>query len=62
MAKKEIDIEIDRLTNSIEISVTGEVFDTQVVQLRKADKKVINLRRMAIRLGSRAEFGRSGSV
>jgi hypothetical protein len=42
MAKKEIDIEIDQLTNSIENSVTGEVFDTQVVQLRKADKKVIN--------------------
>lgn len=42
MGKKEIDIEIDRLTNSIENSVTGEVFDTQVVQLHKSDKKNIN--------------------
>jgi hypothetical protein len=42
MAKKEINIEIDQLTNSIENSVTGEVFDTQVVQLNKSDKKNIN--------------------
>jgi len=42
MIKKEVDIEIDRLTNSIENSVTGEFFDTQVVQLLKSDKKVIN--------------------
>ncbi|TVQ16236.1 MAG: hypothetical protein EA364_00480 [Balneolaceae bacterium] len=42
MGKKVIDIEIDRLTNSIENSVTGEVFDTQVVQLHKSDKKNIN--------------------
>lgn len=42
MGKKEIDIEIDRLTNSIENSVTGEVFDTQVVQFHKSDKKNIN--------------------
>jgi len=42
MIKKEVDIEIDRLTNSIENSVTGELFDTQVVQLLKSDKKVIN--------------------
>jgi hypothetical protein len=42
MRKKEVDIKINRLTNSIENSVTGEVFDTQVVQLRKSDKKVIN--------------------
>jgi len=41
MSKKEIDIEIDRLTNSIENSVTGEVFDTSVVRLAKADKKEI---------------------
>jgi hypothetical protein len=42
MGKKVIDIEIDRLTNSIENSVTGEVFDTQVVQLHKSDNKNIN--------------------
>lgn len=41
MSKKEIDIEIDRLTNSIENSVTGEVFDTKVVRLDKSDKKDI---------------------
>ena len=41
MGKKEIDIEIDRLTNSIENSVTGEVFDTKVVRLDKSGKKDI---------------------
>lgn len=41
MSKKEIDIEIDRLTNSIENSVTGEVFDTNVVQLGKSGKNEI---------------------
>jgi hypothetical protein len=43
MSKKEIDIKIDRLTNSIENSVTGEVFDTKVVRLGKADRKDIKL-------------------
>lgn len=42
MSKKEIDIEIDRLTNSIENSVTGDVFDTKVVRLDKSDRKNIN--------------------
>jgi hypothetical protein len=42
MSKKEIDIEIDRLTNSIENSVTGEVFDTHVVKLGKSDKSGFN--------------------
>lgn len=41
MGKKEIDIEIDRLTNSIENSVTGEVFDTKVVRLGESDRKDI---------------------
>lgn len=41
MNKKEIDIEIDRLINSIENSVTGEIFDTNVVRLGKSDKKNI---------------------
>ena len=41
MGKKEIDIEIDLLTNSIENSVTGEVFDTKVVRLDKSGKKDI---------------------
>lgn len=41
MSKKEIDIEIDRLINSIENSVTGEVFDTNVVRLDESDKKEI---------------------
>jgi len=39
MSKKEIDIEIDLLTNSIENSVTGEVFDTKVVLLDHSSKK-----------------------
>jgi hypothetical protein len=42
MSKKVIDIEIDKLTNSIENSTTGEIFDTQVVQLRTSAKKAIN--------------------
>jgi hypothetical protein len=42
MIKKGIDIEIDRLINSIENSVTSEVFDTQVVRLRKLDRESIN--------------------
>jgi hypothetical protein len=35
MARKQthIDVEIDKLTNSIENILTGEVFDTQIVQL-----------------------------
>lgn len=41
MSKKGIDIEIDRLSNSIENSVTGEVFATRIVRLRKSDKKSI---------------------
>lgn len=41
MSKKQIDIEIDLLTNSIENSVTGEVFDTKVVRLAKSDKTSI---------------------
>lgn len=41
MSKKGIDIEIDRLTNSIENSVTSEVFDTRVVRLVRTDKKSI---------------------
>lgn len=42
MSKKEIDIEIDLLTNSIENSVTSEVFDTHVVKLEKSDKSGFN--------------------
>ena len=41
MSKKGIDLEIDRLTNSIENSITGEVFDTKIVRLDKSDKKDI---------------------
>lgn len=35
MSKKEIDIEIDRLTNSIENSITGEKFETELIKLDK---------------------------
>ncbi|MBN8577738.1 MAG: hypothetical protein J0L66_12405 [Cytophagales bacterium] len=44
MKKKHIrrlDFEIDKLTNSIENSLTGEVFDTEINQLGKTDLKTI---------------------
>jgi hypothetical protein len=37
-----VDIEIDKLTNSIENSVSGDVFDTDVFQLLSKDVKQIN--------------------
>ncbi len=36
-----LDIEIDRLTNSIENAVTGEVFETKVVRLGNVDARLI---------------------
>ncbi len=39
--KPELDFVIDRLTNSIENTLTGEVFDTQIVRLTSADSKQI---------------------
>jgi len=36
-----VDIEIDRLTNSIENSVSGDIFDTEVIQLSTKDSKLI---------------------
>jgi len=39
--KNYIDIEIDKLTNSIENTLTGEVFDTAITQLKLADSKQI---------------------
>lgn len=36
-----LDIEIDKLTNSIENAITGEVFDTEVVRLTAQDEKQI---------------------
>lgn len=41
--KKELglDFEIDKLTNSIENILTGEVFDTEIVKLNESDKKQI---------------------
>jgi len=36
-----IDIEIDKLTNSIENRITGDVFDTDVVHLLKGNKRQI---------------------
>lgn len=40
--KKLVDIEIDKLTNSTENSVSGGVFDTDVFQLFAKDSKQIN--------------------
>lgn len=37
-----VDIEIDKLTNSIENAVSGDVFDTEVFQLFATDSKQIN--------------------
>ena len=39
--KNYIDIEIDKLTNSIENTITAEVFDTQITRLTIADSKQI---------------------
>jgi hypothetical protein len=38
---RHIDLEIDKLTNSIENSLTGEVFDTEITRLSKEDLKTI---------------------
>ena len=37
-----VDIEIDKLTNSIENSASGDVFDTDIFQLYRNDTKQIN--------------------
>lgn len=36
-----LDFEIDKLTNSIENAISGEVFDTLIVKLRTVDSKQI---------------------
>ena len=41
VAKTYIDVEIDKLTNSIENVVSVNIFDTEVVQLRVKDTKQI---------------------
>ena len=42
MGKILVDIEIDKLSNSIENSVSGDVFDTEVILLSTKDSKLIN--------------------
>ena len=37
-----VDIEIDKLSNSIENSISGDVFDTEVFQLFAKDSRLIN--------------------
>ena len=37
-----LNIEIDKLTNSIENALTGEVFDTEVVRLTSIDLKLVH--------------------
>lgn len=39
--KIELDFEIDKLTNSIENSITGEIFDTEVIRIFQKDCKQI---------------------
>ncbi len=36
-----LDFEIDKLTNSIENFITGEVFDTEIIKLYEIDSKQI---------------------
>jgi len=36
-----IDIEIDKLTNSIENSISGDVFDTELILFKKTDRSYI---------------------
>lgn len=38
---RHIDLEIDKLTNSVENSLTGEVFDTEITRFSKADLNTI---------------------
>ena len=38
---RHIDLEIDKLTNSVENSLTGEVFDTEITRLIKGNLKAI---------------------
>jgi hypothetical protein len=38
---RHIDLEIDKLTNSVENSLTGEVFDTEITRVSKGDLKAI---------------------
>ena len=37
----ELDFEIDKLTNSIENALTGEVFDTEITRIHRKDSKQI---------------------
>lgn len=37
-----VDVEIDRLTNSIENSISGDIFDTEIIRLQSKDNKQIN--------------------
>jgi len=41
VTKRHLDLEIDKLTNSIENTLSGEVFDTEIKRLSKVDLKVI---------------------
>lgn len=38
---RQLNLEIDKLTNSIENSLTGELFNTEITRLRKEDLKSI---------------------
>lgn len=52
---RHLDLEIDKLTNSIENTLSGEVFDTEVTQLIKGDLKVI--RKSDWQFNWKLEFG-----
>ncbi len=40
-SKREVSVEIDKLTNSIENAISGDVFDTELHRLTKKDLKQI---------------------
>lgn len=50
MNKILVDIEIDKLTNSIENRITGDSFDTQVLELKKSD--LSKIKKVGILIGN----------
>ena len=52
-----VDIEIDKLTNSIENTVSGDVFDTEVFQLLAKDSKQIQVTDWQFKWQEQIRFG-----
>lgn len=45
-SSRQLDFVIDKLTNSIENAVTGEVFDTDIVRLTAKDVKLVGAKQL----------------